>query len=82
MESLEKLKPLDFLHVLPGHRRRMSFKDKAAKDAAIDLTIAVEKANLVEPGAGRKIFRSKRMLPSWVPLGRHEPCPAKGKRSR
>lgn len=58
MESLEKLKPLDFLHVLPGHRRRMSFKDKAAKDAAIDLTIAVEKANLVEPGAGRKVFRS------------------------
>ena len=58
MVSMEKLKPLDFLHVLPGHQRRMSFPDHAAMNAAVDLTIAAEKADIREPGAGRKVFRN------------------------
>ncbi|KAK9815981.1 hypothetical protein WJX74_010141 [Apatococcus lobatus] len=75
MENLEELKPLDFVHVLPGHRRRMSFKDKAAKDAAINLTIAAEKANLNEPGAGhptpaRPTFATSE---ASVGYGCHEP---------
>lgn len=57
MESLTKLKPLDFLHVLPGHGRRMSFQDTAAKGAYIDLTVAATKQDIAESGTGPTVFR-------------------------
>lgn len=57
MESLTKLKPLDFLHVLPGHGRRMSFQDTAAKDDYIDLTVAATKQDIAESGTGHVVFR-------------------------
>ena len=35
LESVNKLIGLDFLHVLPGHGRRCSFPDAAARDRAL-----------------------------------------------
>lgn len=35
IESTEKLLGLDFLHVLPGHGRRCSFKDEAHRLEAL-----------------------------------------------
>lgn len=60
MESLDKLRPLEFVHVLPGHGRRMSFKDKAAKDEYIDLTIAATKRDIAADGSGRSVFQGTR----------------------
>ncbi|KAK9826282.1 hypothetical protein WJX74_005700 [Apatococcus lobatus] len=57
MESLAKLRPLDFVHVLPGHGRRMSFGDKAAKDEYIDLTIAATKKDIAADGTGHNVFK-------------------------
>ncbi len=56
IDSLRALKPLDFLHVLPGHGRPMSFKDQATKDAYIDLTAAAETQEGLESGAAHSMF--------------------------
>ena len=45
MQSLAALKDFDFLHILPGHQQRMSFQDRAERDACIDSTIVAEKAD-------------------------------------
>ena len=47
---------LDFLHVLPGHGRPMSFEDQAAKNAYIDLTAAAETEEGKQSGAASRIF--------------------------
>lgn len=58
MDSLAKLRPLDFIRVLPGHGRRMGFEDKAAKDAYLDLTIAATKKDIAAEGTGRALFEA------------------------
>ena len=52
MDSLNKLKQVDFLHALPGHGRRMSFRDAVAKDEYIDLTVMSTKQDSSANGTG------------------------------
>ena len=51
------LKGLDFLHVLPAHKRRMSFKDTAEKDECIAFTLRAEAEGLEIPGSSRRIIK-------------------------
>lgn len=40
VKSVEKLKDLDFLHVLPGHGRRAHFKDAGDRKQQIQLCVS------------------------------------------
>ena len=52
------LKGLDFVHVLPGHGRRMRFSDIADKDACIVATIKAEAEDAESPEQGRRIVQT------------------------